>query len=125
VIARAVVAVVAVAVIAWLGAMERDTRLLARAGDAATARDYAAAERDLRDAGALTADTTADVRRAFLLQGTRRGDAARALLADVVRREPDNLTAWGLLLTFARDADPAVAARARAQVRRLDPLRAR
>ena len=124
-IGRVVVAVVAVVVIAWLGVMERDTRLLARADHAAQARDYAAAERDLRDAGTLTADTTADLRRAFLLQATKRGDAARALLEDVVRREPDNLTAWGLLLTFSRQADPAAAERARAQIRRLDPVRAR
>ena len=124
-IARGLVAVVAVVVIAWLGVMERDTRLLARADHAAQARDYAAAERDLRDAGTLTADTTGDLRRAFLLQATKRGDDARALLEDVARREPDNLTAWGLLLTFAREADPGAAARARAQVRRLDPLRAR
>jgi len=125
VIARVAVAGVAVAVIAWLGVMERDTRLLARADHAAQARDYAAADRDLRDADTLSADTTADLRRAFLAQATRRGDEARALLEDVVRREPDNLTAWGLLLTFSREADPAAAERARAQIRRLDPLRAR
>jgi len=124
VIARVAVVGVAVAVIAWLGVMERDTRLLARADHAAQARDYAAADRDLRDADTLSADTTADLRRAFLAQATRRGDEARALLEDVVRREPDNLTAWGLLLTFSREADPAAAERARAQIRRLDPLRA-
>ena len=124
-IARVAVAGVAVAVIAWLGVMERDARLLARADHAAQARDYAAADRDLRDADTLSADTTADLRRAFLAQATRRGDEARALLEDVVRREPDNLTAWGLLLTFSREADPAAAERARAQIRRLDPLRAR
>lgn len=123
--ARVVVAVIALAALVWLGVMERDTRLLARASDATSARDYAAADRDLRRADALSADPTADLRRAFLYQATRRGDEARALLDDVVRREPDNLTAWGLLLTFAREADPAAAARARAQVRRLDPLRAR
>jgi hypothetical protein len=126
VIARVAVAVVAVAVIAWLGVMERDTRLLARADAAAHARDYAAAERDLRDADTLTADTTADVRLAFLLGVARkRGDEARAVLEDVVRREPDNLTAWGLLLSFSRESDPAAAARARAALRRLDPQRAR
>ena len=119
------VAGLSVAVIAWLGVMERDARLLARADHAAQARDYAAADRDLRDADTLSADTTADLRRAFLAQATRRGDEARALLEDVVRREPDNLTAWGLLLTFSREADPAAAERARAQIRRLDPLRAR
>ena len=124
-IARVAVAGLSVAVIAWLGVMERDARLLARADHAAQARDYAAADRDLRDAGTLSADTTADVRRAFLAQAARRGDEARALLEDVVRREPDNLTAWGLLLTFSREADPAAAERARAQIRRLDPLRAR
>jgi len=125
VIARVAVAGLSVAVIAWLGVMERDARLLARADHAAQARDYAAADRDLRDADTLSADTTADLRRAFLAQATRRGDEARALLEDVVRREPDNLTAWGLLLTFSREADPAAAERARAQIRRLDPLRAR
>ena len=123
-IARVAVAGLSVAVIAWLGVMERDTRLLARADHAAQARDYAAADRDLRDADTLSADTTADLRRAFLAQATRHGDDARALLEDVVRREPDNLTAWGLLLTFSREADPAAAERARAQIRRLDPLRA-
>ncbi len=51
--ARVVVALIAVAAIAWLGVMERDTRLLARASDATSARDYAAADRDLRRADAL------------------------------------------------------------------------
>jgi hypothetical protein len=125
VIARVVVVVVAVVVLAWLGVMEHNTRQLARADDAARARDYTAAIGHLRDADTLSTDTTADVRRAFVLQGTKRGDEARALLEDVVRREPDNLTAWGLLLTFSRETDPATAARAQAQLRRLDPLRAR
>ena len=124
-IARVAVVVVAVVVIAWLGAMESNARQLARADDAARARNYMAAIGHLRDADRLSADTTADVRRAFVLQGAKRGAEARALLEDVVRREPDNLTAWGLLLTFSRATDPAAAARAQAQLRRLDPLRAR
>ena len=125
-IARVVVAVVAVAAIAWLGVMERDTRLLARGEHAATARDFAAADRDLRARGRLHAPTR---RRTCGGRSSTRGRDAAARLArcspDVVRREPDNLTAWGLLLTFSREADPKAAARARAQVRRLDPLRAR
>ncbi len=56
--------------------------------------------------------------------GRGREREAAALLERVVEREPDNLTAWGLLLAFARERDPAAARRALAARRRLDPLRA-
>jgi predicted Zn-dependent protease len=124
-VSRVIVAVVAVAVIGWLGVMERDTRLLASGGKAAGQRDFTRAESDFHAARALSQDTTPDLRRAFLYQAGGRADEAVALLEDVVRREPDNLPAWGLLLTFTRERDPATADRARAAIRRLDPLRAR
>jgi hypothetical protein len=109
--ARVAVAVVAVVALAWLGAMERSVRLQATGGDAA-----------LRDARLLNPDMTPDVRRAFLYQGTGRQAEAAALLEDVLRREPENLDAWGLLYAFTRDRDPAAARRALAARERLDPL---
>lgn len=109
--ARVGVAAVAVVALVWLGGMERSVRLQATGGEAA-----------LRDARLLNPDTTPDVRRAFLYQGTGRPDEAVALLEDVLRREPDNLDAWGLLYAFTRDRDPAAAQRALAVRKRLDPL---
>jgi hypothetical protein len=39
-----------------------------------------------------------------------------------VRREPDNLAAWVVILDTSRDRDPARAAQAEREVRRLNPL---
>jgi hypothetical protein len=44
-----------------------------------------------------------------------------ALLEDVLRREPDNLTAWRVLMLLSPDA----AGRALAAQRRLDPVNVR
>jgi hypothetical protein len=127
--ARVAVAVVAVVVLAWLGVMERNERLLARgvatAGQLNTPADFARAEADLRAARLLNPTTTPDFNRAVLYAGARRPERAIALMRDVVRREPDNRIAWGVLYGFTRDRDPATARRARAALRRLDPLAAR
>jgi predicted Zn-dependent protease len=125
--ARAAVVVVAVLVLSWLAVMERDERLQARGVRAAqdAQAKFAAAETDFRDARLLNPDTAPDVSRAFLYQRIGRGAEAAELLQDVVRREPDNLSAWALLATFTSERDPGTARRARAQVRRLDPVRAR
>ncbi len=109
--ARVGVAVVAVAALVWLGAMERSERLQVAGGEAA-----------LRDARLLNPGTAPDVRRAFLYQGTGRPREAAKLLESVLRREPDNLDGWGLLYAFTRDRDPALAQRALAERERLDPL---
>jgi predicted Zn-dependent protease len=122
---RLAVAIAAVLVLGWLAVMEYDTRRQARGVTAAQARDFDRADRDFRAARALNPDTTPDVNRAFLLQAAGRRDQAVALLEDVLRREPDNLNAWGVLFQFTRDQDPATADRARAARRRLDPLSAR
>jgi hypothetical protein len=124
--ARIAVAVVAAAVLAWLGVMERDARLQARGIDALRGnRDLAAAESDLRAARTLNPDTTPDINRALVHQA--RGDVrgAGAIIDDVLRREPDNLLAWGIRYVLARGTDPAAARRALAAQRRLDPLSAR
>jgi predicted Zn-dependent protease len=51
---------------------------------------------------------------------TQAGDNRRAtrVLNEVLRREPENVSAWGLLA----QADPSRAAEARAQVARLNPF---
>jgi predicted Zn-dependent protease len=122
---RIVVAVVAVVVLAWLGVMERATRLQAD-GIAATARhDFAAAESAFRAARLLTPDTATDVRRAYVYALSSRTREGAALLEDVVRREPENRSAWGVLEEITRASQPATARRARAALDRLDPLNAR
>jgi predicted Zn-dependent protease len=124
-VTRVAVAVVAVLVIAWLGVMELDARRQANGVSAAQRGDFAAAHADFRAARTLNPSTAPDVNRAFLYERAGRHARAAALLEDVVRREPDNLTAWGVLFTFARNHDPATAARALAARRRLDPVSAR
>jgi len=127
--ARACVALIAVVAVAWLGVLERDTRLLAR-GLAGLERDpgagqLASAESDLRAARLLNPDTAPDFNRALVYQA--RGDAARAqaTLEDVLRREPDNLRTWAALSLLVAGRDEAAARRAREARLRLDPLNAR
>jgi predicted Zn-dependent protease len=124
-VTRVLVAALAVALIAWLAVMEVDTRRQAEGVAAAQARDFGAADADFRAARTLNPDTTPDINRAFVLQETGKRDQAVALLQDVLRREPDNLNAWGVLFQFTRDHEPATADRARAARGRLDPLSAR
>ncbi len=120
--ARALVAAVAVIVIAWLAVMERDARLQARAGAAIDAGELDRAEDDLLRARLLNPDTAPDVTRAVLYRATGRERPAIALLEDVVRREPDNLTAWSVLRLSATGTDPGAFRRALAALQRLDPV---
>jgi cytochrome c-type biogenesis protein CcmH/NrfG len=128
-VARVAVAFAAVVVLAWLGVMERDARLQARGVEAAgrlgEPGGAGRAEAAFRAARLLNPDTTPDVGRALVLQAQGHGDRAVAVLEDVVRREPDNARAWGLLYAVARESDPAAARRALAARRRLDPIGAR
>jgi len=125
---RVTVVVVAVGVLGWLGVMQRDARLVARGIEAAqpprAPGDLARADAAFRGATLLNPDTGPDVSRAFVLQAGGRGDAAVALLEDVVRREPENLGAWRVLLTITRDSEPVIGRRALAAVRELDPVNA-
>ena len=45
-------------------------------------------------------------------------------LSELVDREPENVEAWATLAQVAREVQPRLAARARAEARRLDPQRA-
>ena len=126
---RVAVAAVALLVIGWLAVQQRDVVLEERgvelSGQLSEPGNAARADRAFREAQLLNPDTTPDVGRAFvLLAGERRGEA-KALLEEVLRREPDNLTAWGVLYNVSRESDPATARRALAARARLDPLSAR
>jgi len=119
VIARVAVALVAVLAIAWLVVLERDTRLFAN-GKSHTG-DLARAQHDFKRARLLSPDTTPDLALSLLYQ--KHGDRSRALTAaeSILRREPENLTAWAQLYSVGRN-DPATVRRVIAAVRRLDPL---
>jgi tetratricopeptide (TPR) repeat protein len=126
--ARAGLVAVAVLVLGWLAVMERDLRLqrdgVAALRPGASPARLAGAERDLERARLLNPDPAPDVSLALLYRA--RGEEARALAAieDVVRREPDNLTAWATLGLLGRD-DDALRARFEAALRRIDPVNAR
>jgi predicted Zn-dependent protease len=121
--------VLAAALVGWLGVMELDARHQA-AGVAASAAPHtparlARADADLRGARRWNPDTSPDLARALVTAAAGRRADAIGLLEDVVRREPDNIDAWGGLYLLARDNDPAAARRALAARARLDPLSAR
>lgn len=124
-LARAAVAVVAVLVLGWLGVMERNLRLQERGAAALNSKGdpavLARAETDLRRATLLNPGTMPDLSRALVRRARGRTGEAAALLEDVVRREPDNLTAWRVL----RLLSPEAAGRSLAAQRRLDPVNAR
>ena len=128
-VVRVAIGLVAVVIVGWLAVLERDTRLTARAvtasGRLSTSGNFARADAGFRAARLLNPDTTPDQDRAILYEGAGRSAAATGLVQDVLRREPDNLAAWALLYTFARDRDPALARQAVDARRRLDPFNAR
>ena len=127
--ARVVLGLVAVLVLGWLAVMERDTRLQERgieaSGRLTVPGNAARAEAAFRSARFLNPDTTPDVGRAVLYLARERRPEAAAVLRDVLRREPDNLTAWNVLYGVTRERDPATARRALAERERLDPVAAR
>lgn len=126
---RVAVCVAAVLLIGWLAVMERDAHALKRgvaiSGRVRGATDTVRAEQAFRDARKWNPDSAPDSGLAFLYQGAGRREDAVKIVDDVLRREPDNLTAWGLLFTLSRGVDAADERRALAARQRLDPLRAR
>ena len=120
-------ALIATLLLAWFLVLARDQHV----GDAASGRiadnprmSRAAWDRvmaDLERADLLDPSTDWDLTRANYLLLHDRG-AARRQAESIVRREPDNLGAWMLILDTNRDRDPTRAARAEREVRRLNPL---
>jgi predicted Zn-dependent protease len=124
-VTRGIVAVLALVVLAWLGMTERNLRLQA-SGVAATAKqDFARAQDRFARSSELNPDTTPDLQRAYVLNARGDKDQAIAAAREILRREPENRDAWGLLLGFVADEGSPLAQRARAEVRRLNPLAAR
>lgn len=117
---RAAVIAVAVVVLAWLGVMERAARLQASGVDALARQDLASAEADFRGARLLNPDSAPDLSRAFLYALSSRQQQAVALLEEILRREPANRSAWGVLERITRETDPPTARRAQAALDRLD-----
>jgi hypothetical protein len=127
---RILIALVAALALVWFVVLVRDQHL----GSAASHRilnqprmSQAAwddTRRQLREAELLDPSTDWRMLGAnYLLQRDR-----RAALADaeyVIRREPDNLEAWFAVLKATEGHQPRLAAKARAEIRRLNPAPAR
>lgn len=126
-LARFALLAVAVLVLGWLGVLYRDHRIVddvspGLIGDASlSAREFDAEERRLERAAFLNPDPTWRLNLALaLLQRDPRRAATE--LERVVAGEPDNVTAWKVLYVAAGRFDRRLAARAKAEVERLDPL---
>jgi hypothetical protein len=128
VFARVVLAAVALAAIAWLGVNLRnldrfeDGERLALAQGTTTVHVEEAA-RLLEDSRFLNPDTRPMLSEGALLaaRGDGRAREGLALLEEAVRREPDNVFAWGVLAGATRRLDPARSRAARERVRELSP----
>jgi hypothetical protein len=122
---RAAVAVLAVVVIAWLAVAERNWHLQGSGIHATARQDLARADADFRRASFLNPDTVPDLQRAYVHSARGQRERAIAEAQEVLRREPENRDAWGLLLGFLDERDAPLARRARAELRRLSPLESR
>jgi hypothetical protein len=123
--ARLAVALAAVVALGWLAIQYRNEQLRQSALTAASHLHVARADDDLRRSELLNPDQTPEIERALIRAGKGDVPGAVARLRAVVRREPDNLTAWGDLLVLADDAKLRdVAAVATVEVKRLNPLTA-
>jgi hypothetical protein len=122
---RGALAAAAIAIAAWLATGLYSARLQAQADGIGSSGRLSGARfdqaRDLyRRARDGNPGTGPEVQEARLLIVGGRATAATRLLLDVVRREPENAHAWGLLRVAAERDDPALARRA---ARRLGGLR--
>ena len=128
-LSRVAVTAVALLLIGWFAVLARDSAL----GNGATDRlhhhpDMSAAQWDhsldqLRRATFLNPGDDWTVRRAAYLILRDRDEALR-LAEDVVRRQPDFLESWVVIYNATREDDPARAAQAASQIRRLAPTTA-
>jgi hypothetical protein len=123
---RVALALIAIVLIAWFAVLVRNQVI----GQAATGRivdassmstsEWRSAMDDLRRAELLDPSTTWRVGRAnYLVLRDRR--EALEVATSVVRREPDNLAAWAVVLKASEGLDPERAAHARREIRRLNP----
>jgi Flp pilus assembly protein TadD len=125
---RAMLIALSAGAIVWLGIWLHQARQFDDARSAAltpgSTRSAASVDRVVgmfRAARGHTPDTLPLTAEALFLLRAGQRQRAVAPLESALRREPSNVTAWGLL-SFA---DPARAAQARAKIAQLDPLGAR
>jgi predicted Zn-dependent protease len=118
---------IALLVLGWLTVLLRDHRIVDEVspgliGDTSlSAQQFERDARRLERAALLNPDPTwrLNLGLALLERDPRRSVRE---LESVVASEPDNLLAWKILHVAARQFDRGLAARARTQVKRLDPL---
>jgi predicted Zn-dependent protease len=129
VIERGLLVAVAVAIAVFTGLWLHSARLEKKAQSIAQRPPQALSANDVKQATDLFERSRANnpdlrpaEREAGLLIRTGRTREAVALLKPVVRREPDNLTAWTLVAIAAQKSDPALARQAVARARALNPL---
>jgi hypothetical protein len=124
---RIAVALIATLLLAWFLVLARDQHV----GNTAVGRivDHPRMSKqawdrvmaDLERADLLDASTDWDLTRAnYLLLRDR--DEARRQAESIVRREPNNLGAWVVILETTRGRDQAKAERATREIRRLNPM---
>ena len=128
-IERGLLVAVAVAIAVFTGLWLHSARLEKKAQSIAQRPPQRLSANDVKEATDLfersrahTPDLRPAEREAGLLIRTGRTREAVALLKPVVRREPDNLTAWTLVAIAAQKSDPALARQAVARARALNPL---
>jgi hypothetical protein len=121
---RVAIAVVATLLIAWFTVLARDQLVGSQAADrvredpAMSRAAWAHAIDDLRRADLLNPGSEFKVARAATLLLHDRAAAVR--VADsILRREPDNINAWSIVLAATRGRDAARFAEAARQFRRL------
>jgi hypothetical protein len=80
---------------------------------------------DAKSARSLNPSTDPDIAIYGLLVRLGRIREARAVFASIVRREPDNRTAWSILAVTTQASDPAQFKRALTHLHELSPLTTR
>jgi hypothetical protein len=123
---RAALALIAILLIAWFGVLVRNQVVghaaIGRIVDAGSMSEseWRSAMDDLRSAELLDPSTTWRVGRANYLV-LRNPREALSVANSVVRREPDNLGAWAVVLKASEGLDAARHARAEREMKRLNP----
>jgi predicted Zn-dependent protease len=109
----------------WLAVQERaaraEQRLTTLAFESRGRPDAAEADRLLRAARLLNPDRRPDLFEGVIRSRQGRPADAIAVLRRATQAEAANIEAWALLASTAERRDPALAAQARAQARKLAP----
>jgi predicted Zn-dependent protease len=125
-IARLALAAIALLALAFLSIGLRNVVLTDRAQRLAALPDPSPAQVDeaarlYKRARLLDPDTRPLLLEGALLAGAGKRDEGVGLVERAVRREPDNVLAWGVLAEITREADPARSRAAEARRLELSP----